>query len=350
MKVIYEHVDYKIILEDRPSSAATRLLHHTLWGTNGPLYQHLNTPEKVNELKGALSFMLEKKRKVIGTCTVLERSMVVKGKTYTTFYCRYFSIDKQAQGKIFGHLLLKQMKIYLEKTNTGAPTVFYAYVDQDNPRSGKLLKNIGFEVMRSFKTSMFSRVYPKKNRHIHRISERDKSMMEFLLKKQYRDYSFSNFETLFAKGNYFVLKADGEIIAGLQGTAVNWKIHHLPGFSGKLMLNVLPRIPIISRMFNPNDFRFVAFDAIYCIKGKEAELFKLMEHACAQLKLNAGMVWMDPGCELYQRMNAIGNWGFMNKMKDDLPAYVVGGFKNMEEEEKKVFMEQPVYVSSFDLT
>jgi RimJ/RimL family protein N-acetyltransferase len=350
MKVIYEHVDYKIILEDRPNAAAIKLLHHTLWGTNGPLYQHLDTPEKAHELKSALSFMLERKRKVIGTCTVLERSIVINEKTYTTFYCRYFSIDKQAQGKIFGHLLLKQMKIYMEKINTGAPTIFYAYVDQDNPRSGKLLKNIGFEVMRSFKTSMFSRMYPKKDRRIHRISERDKSTIQSLLKKQYDDHSFVNFETLFLKGNYFVLKEDRELVAGIQGTIVNWKIHHLPGFSGKIMLNLLPRVPFLSRMFNPDDFRFVAFDAIYCAKGKEAALFKLMEHACAQLKLCAGMVWMDPGCDLYQRMNAIGNWGFMNKMKEDLPAYVVGGFKNMDEADKKMFSELPVYVSSFDLT
>lgn len=350
MKVIYEHVDYKIILEDRPSLAATKLLHHTLWGTNGPLYQHLDTPEKVGQLKGALSFMLEKRRKVIGTCTVLERKIVVKGKTYTTFYCRYFSIEKQAQGKIFGHLLLKQMKIYLEQITIGTPSIFYAYVDQDNPRSAKLLKNVGFEVMRNFQTSMFSRVYPKKSKLIHRITEHDKSKMRKLIESQYKDYSLTNFETLFTKGNYFVLKEDREIIAGLQGTVVNWKIHHLPGFSGKIMLNVLPHVPLLSRMFNPNDFRFVAFDAIYCVKGNEAKLFKLMEHACAQLKLCAGMVWMDPGCELYKRMNAIGNWGFMNKMKDDLPAYVVGGFKNMTEEEKKVFKEQAVYVSSFDLT
>jgi RimJ/RimL family protein N-acetyltransferase len=350
MKVIYEHVDYKIILEDKPNLAATKLLHHTLWGTNGPLYQHLDTPEKVGQLKGALSFMLEKKRKVIGTCTVLERNIVVKGKTYTTFYCRYFSIDKQAQGKIFGHLLLKQMKIYLEEMTTSAPTIFYAYVDQDNPRSAKLLKNIGFEVMRSFKTSVFSRMYPKRDKHIHRMSERDASTMKALLKEQYDDYSFTNFETLFSKDNYFVFKEDREIIAGLQGTVVNWKIHHLPGFSGKVMLNVLPHVPFLSRMFNPNDFRFVAFDAIYCKKGQEAKLFKLMEHACAQLHLCTGMVWMDPGCELYKRMNAIGRWGIMNKLKEDLPAYVVGGFKNVEEEEKKVFKEQVVYVSSFDLT
>ncbi len=350
MKVIYEHIDYKIILEDKPNAAATKLLHHTLWGTNGPLYQHLDTPEKVGQLKGALSFMLERKRKVIGTCTVLERNIVVRGKNYTTFYCRYFSIDKQVQGKIFGHLLLKQMKIYLEQITVDTPAVFYAYVDQDNPRSAKLLKNIGFEVMRSFKTSMFSRVYPKKDKRIHRISERDKGNIEKLINNQYSDYSFTNLETLFAKGNYFVLKSNKEIVAGLQGTLVNWKIHHLPGFSGKLMLKVLPRIPLISRMFNPNDFRFAAFDAIYCAKGKEAELFKLMEHACAQLEVCAGMVWMDPGCELYKRMNSAGNWGFMNKMKDDLPAYVVGGFKNVCEEEKKIFKEQAVYVSSFDMT
>ena len=146
MEVIYEYRDYKIILEEKPNKTAIQLLHTTLWGTNGPIFEHLDTAEKVDHLSKSLAFSLEKNGRTIGTCTVLEREITVEGKKYRTWYGRYFTIDKQYQGSIFGGILLKYIKAHMESISN-LPTIFYVYVDQANPRSSKLLKYIGFEII-----------------------------------------------------------------------------------------------------------------------------------------------------------------------------------------------------------
>jgi hypothetical protein len=337
MKVIYEHTSYKITVEEK------------LRGTNGPLYQHIDASQKIKHLIRPLSFTLEKEGKTIGTCTFLERNIRVQEKVYKAWYSRYFSIAPEYQGKIFGNLLLKNIKSYYEQI-TDMPTVFYGFVDQANPRSGKLLKNIGLEIIRSFEIFVFSRVYPKTNKQVTRIREEDKEKLLELLRDQYSDYTFVNFEHLFFQDNYFVLKINNEIVAGIRANNVQWIIRHLPGISGKIMMQLLPHTPFISRLFNPKDFRFVEFEGIYCKPGHEKDLFILMESVCAELKLCTGMIWIDPKSELYDRIKKAGNWGIINKLKDNVPAHVVAAFRNIPEKEQKVFQECPVYISAFDLT
>lgn len=349
MEVIYEYLDYKIILEDKPNKSAIELLHTTLWGTNGPIFVHLDTAEKVDHLSKSLAFSLEKNGSTIGTCTVLEREITVEGKKYITWYGRYFTIDKQYQGSIFGGLLLKHMKAYMESISN-LPTIFYAYVDQANPRSSKLLKYIGFEIIRSFETSVFSRMYPKKDKRVTKIQKEDVEPVLALLKKQCDGNIFVNFDNLFFQDNYFVLKNGMEVIAGVQASVVKWKINCLPGFSGKVMIKILPHLPFISRLFNPKNFSFVAFEGMYCKPGYEKELFTLMESTCAELKLCTGMMWMDPESKLSKRVKNAGRWGIMNKMKEDLPVHVVAGFRNVTEEDQQAFYKNPAYISAFDLT
>ncbi|MFI5151332.1 MAG: GNAT family N-acetyltransferase [Bacteroidia bacterium] len=349
MEVIYEHSDYRIIVEEKPHSNAIAMLHATLWGTNGPIFEHLDTREKVVHLSGSLAFTLEKKGRTIGTCTVLERDIRIDGKNYKTWYGRYFAVDKDFQGKIFGNLLLKYMKEYLEKISD-MPTIFYAYVDQTNLRSGKLLRHTGFQVIRNFETTIFSRIYPKKDKRVSRIKREDRDGVLHLLKTQYSKDTFFNSDNLFFQDNYFVLKEGEDIIAGVQASRVNWRIKSLPGFSGKIMIKVLPHVPFISRLFNPEKFRFAAFEGIYCKEGREDELFRLMESACAELQLCTGMVWMDPDSALNRRVKKAGDWGLMDKMQNDLPAHVVAGFTNVPVTEQEQFHKIPAYISAFDLT
>ena len=73
MRVIFEHHPYKIIKEEKIRQGAIELLRETIYGTNGPLYQHVDAPQKINDIIRPLSFTLEKQGKTIGTCTFLER-------------------------------------------------------------------------------------------------------------------------------------------------------------------------------------------------------------------------------------------------------------------------------------
>ena len=349
MQVLHEDASYKITVENKLRRGAVELLRSTIWGTNGPLYQHIDAPEKIKNIIRPLSFTIEQQEKTIGTCTFLERDIRVENKIYKAWYSRYFSIAPENQGRIFGNLLLKNIKNYFEQITT-LPTIFYGYVDKANIRSYKLLRHTGLEIIRNFEIFVFSRIFPKADERVTRIKEEDKLEILRLLQEQYMDYSFVNLEPLFLQNNYFVLKNNNEISAGIRANVVKWKIHHLPGLSGKMMIQILPYIPFLSRIFNPKDFCFIAFEGIYCKPGYEKDLFVLMESVCAQLKLYTGMIWTDPESELHNRIKEAGNWGIMNKLKDNVPVYVVAAFRNIPKEEQKKIHERPVYISAFDLT
>ena len=349
MTTIYDDKNYKITVSEKPTKTAVDLLHSTLWGTKGPLFQHMDTPEKVDYLSSAIAFNLEKDGKAIGTCTVLERKITVQGKEYKTWYGRYFTIDKKFQGRIYGNLLLKHIKKYMENISP-VPSIFYAYVEQSNIRSSKLLKYTGFEAVRNFETSVFSRMYPKKDKRVSKIKDGDAQLIIDLLKTEYINNTFVNFDNLFFQDNYFVLKENNEIIAGLQASLVKWEVRQLPGAAGKVIINILPHLPFVSKLFNPKDFRFAAFEGVFCKPGRESELFKLMESVCAELNLSIGMLWMDPSTEVYKRFKKAGDWGIMNKMREDMPVYVFAGFKDVPKTEQEIFYKKPAYISAFDLT
>jgi len=349
MKILFEQAPYKVTSGETLREGAVQLLGSVVYGTNGPLYRHADAPEKIKHIIRPLFFTLEKENKTIGTCTFLEREVRLKNKTYKGWYSRYFAIAPENQGTIFGNLLLKHIRNYFEET-TKQPSVFYGYVDNANPRSDKLLRHTGLQVIRRFETFVFSRIFPKKDKRVTRINEKDKPEIIALLREQYKNYSFLNLEPLFLHDTYFVLKNGNEILAGIRANKVKWKMCHLPGLSGKILMQVLPHTPLISRLFNPDDFSYLGFEGIYCKPGFEKELFVLMESVCAELKLYTGMVWMDPGSDLHDRIKSAGNWGIMNTLKDNIPVNVVAAFRNMPEQEQLEFRKNPVYISAFDLT
>jgi len=348
MEVIYEAAPYKISVSKIAGPGIIELLKSTLWGTNTPLYQHKRTEENVFRVPNPLFFSIEKQGKTIGTCCFSKRSISVKGKMYDAWYSRYFAIERQSQGKIFGHLMLKHIKAYFERQIV-EPTVFYAYVDQANVRSAKLLQYIGLKSVRNFETLVFSRVFPSQDKRVSRISEGDKAAMLNLLKEQYQEHVMVNFDRFFIEDDYFVLKVQGEILAGLQVKMAEWIICHLPGISGKLIMHLVPHLPLIARLFNPGDFRFAAFEGVYYRKGYEKELFVLMESVCSLLSLNSGMLWLDPESDFYIRLKKTGKWGLLNKFKEDVPGHVVAGFKNIPEKEQEIFYSHPVDIAAFDL-
>lgn len=348
MNLIYSSGSYKIILQGKPDMETIDLLKSTQWGTDGPIYQHKDTEQRILKMDKPLFFSLRKNAKTIGTCNFTRRKINVKGKIYESCYSRYFAIEKKSQGKIFGYLILKIIKAYFEQ-NTFEPTIFYAYVDPENLRSHKLLQHIGFSVMRKFETYVFSRSFPKADSRVSRIKYEERHELLDLLIKQYANYTFVNFEKLFLLDNYFVLRRDNKIVAGIQANSTAWVIHSLPGFSGKIIINLIPHLPILSRLFNPKNFHFVAFDGVYCKEGYEKDLFLLMESVCALLNLNTGMMWLDADSELCARLKNAGDWGIMNKLKENIPGYLVAAFKNVSEKECKAFYNCPAYINALDL-
>jgi hypothetical protein len=348
MTVIFEEYPYKVTLQHTPESKSVDLLKRTYWGTKETVYQHKNTEENIAEVPEPSFFNLEKLGELIGTCCFSKRKGNSNGYTYDAWYSRYFAIDASKQGGVFGNMILKHIRSYFEN-QTHRSSVFYAYVDASNVRSSKLLGHIGFNAIRSFETCTFSRLYPEKDKRVSLISPEYQNAMLALLQDSYKEYSFAHFDQEYFQENYFVLKKENEIVAGVRVNMAHWVVRSLPGFSGKLIIKLLPHIPVISRLFNPTNFRFAAFDGIYCKEGNEKEFFKLMESVCNTFKVSTGLMWLDSDSALYHRFKSAGDWGIMDKLKEKIAAHVVVAFKNIPQEEQERIAKCPAYISVVDI-
>lgn len=348
MKVIFEQAPYRLTLQNKADSKAIGLLKRTLWGTKETVYQHQHTEQNIDKVPEPSFFNLERQEELIGTCCFSKRSTTANGQTYDAWYSRYFSIDAQKQGGVFGSMILKHIRSYFEK-EIHSPSIFYAYVDASNIRSHKLLNFIGFKKIRSFATLTFSRLYPKKDSRISLIATEDKGVMLGLLQEAYKDHILHNFNILFFEEKYFVLKKENKIIAGIRVNRAHWVIRSLSGWAGKIIIKFLPHIPVLSRLFNPKDFCFAAFDGMYSKAGHEKELFILMESVCAMLNVSIGIMWLDSESPLYHRLKGAGNWGIMDKLKENIPAHVIAAFKNVSQDEQQVISNCPVYISAVDI-
>lgn len=348
MKIIFEQSSYKINVQNTPDLKVIDLLKRTLWGTKETTYQHQQTEQNSTRVPDPLFFSLEKDEELIGTCCFSKRSIKKDGRTIDFWYSRYFSIDLKKQGSIFGNMILRNIRAYFEN-EVQTPSFFYAYVDASNVRSHKLLSHIGFEKIRNFETLTFSRLYPKKDKRVAQLLQEEQYTMLNLLQEAYKEYTCVHFDAQFFERNYFVLKVENEIVAGIRANMAHWVIRSLSGLSGKMIIKIIPHIPILSRLFNPTDFRFMAFDGIYCKAGYEKYFFLLMESICASSNVSTGLTWLDTDSPLYFRLKDAGNWGIMDKLKEKIPAYVVAAFKHIPKEEQEEISTRPVYISAVDI-
>ena len=196
----------------------------------------------------------------------------------------------------------------------------------------------------------FSRFSPKPDPRVSRLKDDEKEKMRSLLLDYYKNYTLFSTDYSFYDDNYYVLKDGEEIIAGVNAMPSAYRIYDVPGVWGWVMMKVLPRAPYYRRLFRPDEFRYLVFDAIYCKEGKENLLAPLFETACAEKGFNTGLTWLDDRSQLYDIMRTRVKLGALNRMLNAKPGLVYTRFINMTEEEKELFYDAPAYISGFDFS
>ena len=174
--------------------------------------------------------------------------------------------------------------------------------------------------------------------------------MESLLLEYYREYSFFSTDYSFFGDKYYILKEGNKIIAGVSAIPSVYKVYDIPGVWGWVMMKVLPKTPYFRRLFRPGEFRYIVFEAIYCIKGREDLLGKLFESVCAAEGFHTGLTWLDDHSQLYDKMRTVVKMGALNRMLNAKPGLVYSRFVNLSDKEKECFYNAPAYISGFDFS
>ena len=373
-RTIITHKELEVRVSDYANEGMLEILNHAVQGSEGGLrFQIQNIPARIAAYKDQIRFVsLYRKNKITGTVGSCYR-ITGQGKLrYPSSYLRYLAFHSVYQSDISWkrrnkevvktekddtfkqktlEIFSKPHLLDLEQVNENDKHIMYAFVESMNERSKNLVNQVGYEYIRSFLTVAFSRFSPKPDSRVTKItSKEEKEKMKSLLLEYYRDHSLFSPDYAFYGDKYYVLKEGSEIIAGVNAIPSVYRIYDMPGIWGWIYMKVLPRAPYFKRLFLPEEFRHLVFDAIYCRKGKEDLLASLFESVCAVEGYYTGLTWLDDRSDLFDKLRSGVKMGALNRMLNAKPGLVYTRFLNFTEKEKEYFYDGPAYISGFDFS
>jgi hypothetical protein len=327
---------------------AIKIFDKTNWGSAGAVYVRKNSNELVRLLKRPYLFAVKEGDQIVGTAIFCHTHPFVLGQSFNCYIIRYFAATEAVRGKkIIKYYSGKVMEVVREGETE--KTIYVGCVENGNIRSYKVVESAGYEKLGLIKVNAFSRFFPKQKESIQRIkSEDEKKEVRTLLTRFYEKHVLVHFDYLFLNDNYFVIRENGEIVVGCQFHHVHWAINNMPGLMGKIIMNVLPKLPMISKMFNPKRYEFLAFEGIYFKEGYIHKLFELLEGLLHREKRNSSLFWMGEGCPYLNAILNHGKLGIMHSFVKNSGVYIMTSYRNMNEQEILNLKSGPLYGSAFD--
>ncbi|UZS00197.1 hypothetical protein [Chondrinema litorale] len=346
----------------KASNEVIDILTENIIGTpgKGMVYQQMTTQLKVERIPNPFFVSLKKGNRVIGTCCFCKRENPNSPEQLTSFYIRYFTIKDQYRIKAYTRPHKKSKNILKEEIHALLNGDFfgienskkffhYAYVDAFNKRSAQLCEEFGFTKTHQFSTLLFSRLEPKKNPKVRRLTESEKPEMKNLLLEYYQNYAMFNFENMLNDNDYFVIEDDKHgIVAGVEAKKDYWQIMEIPGITGKITFKLLPYIPYLNRLFNRN-YKFLTLEGIYVKSGFEHLIEPLFSTVLKINQVNTAMTWADCSSPLYQTLKSI-DLGILSKLKKEVHGQVICNFKNIDSETIASIKNMHAYISGTDIT
>lgn len=341
----------------------TGLLSESIIGTpgSGMLYQHKSIDKRISRIKTPFFVELRTRSGLVATCCFCYRDTVNRTTSNRSFYIRYFSFKENYRASAaagakrrFGKLR-DEIKDLLDGGRfdpmSGNKSFSYAYVDPLNTRSVSLCNEFGFQEVRRFTTSIFSRLKPKTERApgVFKIKKEEVPEVKRLLLTKYSDFNMVSFDELFENDSYYVVKDDnGKIIAGAHVSPTHWRIFKMHNRVNTLLVSVLSHVPLLNRLVN-KDFRFLAVDGLYFTEGLEHYTEALLSALLDKYKHNNAFIPADNESSLFRHLQKL-DLGLVSKISRQVSTSVICRFNNFSSEEVRNFKQYPAYVSALDIT
>ncbi|MEQ8472375.1 MAG: hypothetical protein RIC35_14375 [Marinoscillum sp.] len=340
------------ITRGEPGDAIRELLNTNVIGTPGKslVYQHLRVDDKLDHIQEPIFLSVVIGGKPVGTCCLVKRLTWSGGESINSYYIRYFSFKSSFRSST--NILERPAKQSALKweiqqvldgnfLSPSGPHVFYAYVDPSNIRSGRIVHSFGFKELGRFRTVFYSRFNPKLYEGIKIIEKSELILFKQRLKESYIQSSLFTHENIGFEDGCLAYYHQGRIVAALQANPEHWSIFEIPG--SKYLIHLISWVPFLNRLLN-KEFRFLSVEGVFLEEGFEHLLSPLLEGALKIKNRNTAILCLDPGSDLYGRMQNL-NRGFISRLTSEKEMAVVvkgNGF------EVNHLRKNPVYVSGFD--
>lgn len=330
-----------------------RLLEENAIGTPGlsMVYRHSDVRKKVARVPGAIFANLSVKGRLYGTICFSRRQIYTMGHRHDAFYLRYFTFKDSFRVAHPGKRQNRNSKIRKEVTRLmrgeGLPAaggVLYAYVDPGNVRSVSLIEEFGFQKVGNFNVLLLNRLWPTKDKHVKKAPKSMTSQIKTILKDQAKNQKFASISQIEIRDDYFVITSNQQILCGVQAVADCWEVIDLPGWSGKFIIKIMSKIPLLNRLFHPN-YKFVFLENIICEPGSESLLHRLFESVLCHYQVYTGIMCLDPRTRLYASIKRHVRMGWVHLLQGEKQIDVVA----KSADSTRLYPDAPTFVSAVDV-
>jgi hypothetical protein len=336
----------------------------TIYGTPGKMrYAHVKSVEKIKTLQHTSFLEFKRNDQTLGIVALVGHQLHVAKQRVSGLYVRYFSMNtpmrsdrqrakKEGEKRGVLHHMIKELFDEPEKLtieSLGEKAIVYAFVESTNERSLNMVKSMGFQPSRQLVTLLFSRFYPNQKLKIVSLSEEQIPQIKELLHSYYKDYNLvHDFNESWE--NYYIHEVEGEVICGVKLETNTWRIFEMPGFDGWLFRNVLPRVPILNRIFQKDKIDFIGIERLYIRPSHEYLLPDFLETLCAQFGVTKAMIGVDNKSPLHHLLKTKGKLGLLDKLITPSPGWLFSRTYGLKDEEVQSLHDQPFYVSTYELS
>ena len=336
------------VIREEPTPEVVELLESVTLGTNGARYRHLDTPSRIAQLYQPLFLTLERNEKVIGNITFCRRPCGA--------YVRYFAFAEDYQNKTKNQkeskkegYLKSQIKQFFKNALEGKQKdlktdLFYAFIDPRNERSLWMSQSFGFKPVAKIATQSFSRIKPKQEKSVMKLTDKHKDLVKEKVKGQYKDYSLYFDHHTFNESPFYGFFEDNELVALTKVHRAKWVIERLPSRSGGFLRAVIPYVPGLRKLITPDEHSFAVIDSLWYRSGDPKLLTSFFEGILYEEKVNSFIWWVDQKDPVYKQVKKSVNWGLMHKLNGVSEIDLVM-LKNATVELNE---EKPFYTTGFD--
>lgn len=277
--VIYQEGRFRINVTSLPAPGAIELLQETCYGTSGIRYQQTGQREKLAAIGPAIYFHLYDEDRLAGFFCLDPREIAFRGAGIDGYYGRYFAIAPAYQGLSLGNRLIEEVTRFI-RTRSARPGMIYVYVESRNTRSVNCFTKNGYRLVSHCKTFVFRRLFPRPLYRVVSAAENQLEEVRQSIADSCCGAQFLTTKRIGYRGNYFLCFDQNRFVGGLQANPVTWRFQSMPGISGRMMMHLLPLVPVANRLFQPK-YQFLAVDSVQIQEGQKTEVPAMLESVLA---------------------------------------------------------------------
>ena len=331
-----------------PADVAT-LLGSVDWGTSGFRYRVLSMDQLLGNVGDVRFIVAYRDGRLIGCLGIAPRRMVTPASNLTAHFISLFAVAPGCGGRGFGWKMAETARRLLV-AESNAPVLAYAYVEPLNERSSRVARRAGFEPLAQLLALLVSRTSPRERVPlvlVADLTEEQRRGLEAADRELYADHARLAPATGRMTAATHAVVEQGEVIAAAHVAFEHWSVTAMPGASGALAQYVLPRVPVLGRVVNPRNHRFLRVGAPFARPGRERTWVELVETALHQHGIHTAMILLDERSPFASRLLATGALGVLHRLGMSSEVQLIGGAHGIDGQLTRRF-ERPLRLCHLD--